>query len=400
MIKIGVRPNLIYPVMLIIFIGVRKIIEILIKNNSENIGKYLLPFLIFISKFIAGLIAMNLSKYIFKSNDKKVIVGLKLLHSKIEVPIADKNPKIIVLIAFASYFDMIGTMIRKYFNSAISNQKFLDQERLKSFQIIASALLCYFTIRIKIYRHNWFCLIIISICLLIIIIIEMNDDSLEVMKRFTSIGITIVSCFGRAFLDTIEKYLFEFDNMDPFKVMMFEGLINAILIIFLDFFENNSIKEGLNFSSKSNSLSFLIILLILYCIFTALKNVYRVATIKFYSPMTRALAESILDPIIIIYSLIIKYNTDFDKDWFFRFYYGINIFLSIIMAFCSCVYNDFIVLYCCGLEYNTYLEVSKRCFSVKEKLLLSEENSSSDEEEDTELKIFSNDDNSNINTSN
>ena len=395
MIKIGVRPNLIYPVMLITFIGLRKIVEILIKYNSENTGKYLLPLLIFISKFIAGFIAMHLSKYIIKSNSRKTIIGFKLLHSKIKAPKVDTNLKIIVLIAFASYFDIIGTMIRKYFNSAISSKKFLEQESFKSFQIIASALLCYFTIRIKIYRHNWFCLVIISVCLAIIIIIEMNNLSLSKIERFTSIVITIISCFGRAFLDTIEKYLFEFDDMNPFKVMMFEGLINAISIISLDFIENSSIKEGLNISSKSNSLLFLISLLILYFIFSALKNIYRVATIKLYSPMTRALAEAFLDPIIIISSWIIEYNNPENPvNGFFGFYYGINIFLSIIMTFCSCVYNDFIVLYCCGLEYNTYLEVSKRCFSKEENLFLLEENSSSsDEEEDSELKVSINNNN-------
>ena len=100
--------------------------------------------------------------------------------------------------------------------------------------------------------------------------------------------------------------------------------------------------------------------------------------------MTRALAESILDPFIIIYSLIIDSH---DKNWLFWLYYGINILLSIIMSLCSCIYNDFIVLYFCGLEHETYLEVSKRSFTIDENPVLPEENSSSsDEEEDTELK--------------
>ena len=104
--------------------------------------------------------------------------------------------------------------------------------------------------------------------------------------------------------------------------------------------------------------------------------------------MTRALAETILDPIIITYSLInnsngIKNNDKgYSNNLLFGFYFGINIFLSIIMAFCSCVYNDFIVLYCCGLEYNTYLEVSKRCLLNNENLCLTEENYSSSDEED------------------
>jgi len=111
--------------------------------------------------------------------------------------------------------------------------------------------------------------------------------------------------------------------------------------------------------------------------------------------MTRALAETILDPIILIYSSIIHIDI---KSWFDWFYYGINIFLSIIMTFCSCVYNDFIVLYCCGLEHDTYLEISKRSLFMDENLVLPEEksSSSSDEEEDgAELKTI----NKNINNS-
>ena len=37
----------------------------------------------------------------------------------------------------------------------------------------------------------------------------------------------------------------------------------------------------------------------------------------------------------------------------------ILIFL-LIASFLSLIYNDFIILYCCGLEYNTHLEIQKR----------------------------------------
>ena len=285
-------------------------------------------------------------------------------------------------------------MIRKYFNYIVSNSNYnyYIEERLKSFQLFTSALLCYFTIRIKMYKHNIFCLIIIFICLVIIIIIELiHSKGLDIKL----ISITIISASARAFLDTIEKYLFEFDKMNPFIILMFEGFINTILTICLLFFSNSSIKEELGGIRESKDLAYLFILLIFYFIFSAFKSIYRVATIKFYSPMTRALAETILDPIILIYSSIIHIDI---KSWFDWFYYGINIFLSIIMTFCSCVYNDFIVLYCCGLEHDTYLEISKRSLFMDENLVLPEEksSSSSDEEEDgAELKTI----NKNINNS-
>jgi len=393
MIKIGIRHNLIYPVMLIVFIGLRKTVEILIRNQFKDIGKCLLPFLIYFSKFLAGMIAQKYSQYILKSDNRKTMAGFKLIHSRIEVPQVDKIKKILLLIFFASYFDIIGTMIRKYFNITDSNKDFLE-ERLKSFQIFTSALLCYFTIRIKMYKHNIFCLIIIFICLVIIIIIEIFGKQLDI----NFISITIFSASARAFLDTIEKYLFEFDNINPFKMMMFEGFINTVLTICLFFLSKSSIKEELgektqpntSTNQESENLPYLFILLIFYFIFSSFKNVYRVTTIKIYSPMTRALAETILDPIILIYSSIIHINIKIWSDWF---YYGINIFLLIIIAFFSCVYNDFFVLYFCGLEHDTYLEVSKRSSSMDENFLLPEENSSSssDEEEDgAELKTINN----------
>jgi len=110
------------------------------------------------------------------------------------------------------------------------------------------------------YKHNIFCLIIIFICLLIIIIIEL------IVKKFNIIfiSIAIISASARAFLDTIEKYLFEFDNMNPFKIMMFEGFINTILTICLFLFDNSSIKKELGEKTQPEQLPYLIVLLIFY----------------------------------------------------------------------------------------------------------------------------------------
>ena len=72
--------------------------------------------------------------------------------------------------------------------------------------------------------------------------------------------------------------------------------------------------------------------------------------------MARALAESIIDPVEFIYLFI--YEIIF-KNKINSYYIVITIFL-IVISFLWLVYNDFIVLYCCGLEYNTHLEIQKR----------------------------------------
>ena len=367
MLKIEIRHNLVYPGMLILFIGLRRIIEILIQTLFYSVGMYLLFTSIFISKFIAGFIAMHFSKFIIKSNNDNndneySIMGIKLPKSNLEISTVDSIPKIIVLIFFASYFDIIGTIVRRSFNMNDRKYKSLE-ERLKGFQIISSALLCYYTIRTKMYKHNIFSLIIIFICLIIIIIIEMFYNHDDMILNLKNILLTLFSCFGRANLDTIEKYLFEFNYMNPFKVMMFEGLINTILIVLgIIIFEREDFNEDFEKYKNMNGKIYFIILVFLHFILSGLKNIYRVATIKLYSPMTRALAEIFLDPLIIMYTL---YRDNEINDFSFWVFYVMSIFCLIIMTFCSCVYNDFIVLYCCGLEYNTYGEIIKRSYSIE-----------------------------------
>lgn len=95
-----------------------------------------------------------------------------------------------------------------------------------------------------------------------------------------------------------------------------------------------------------------------------MKNVFRIITNKFYSPMARALAESILDPIISIYYFFFEIRDDkFTSE--FWIYFIINFICSIIMALCSCVYNEFIILYYCGLEFETFFEIRKRSINIE-----------------------------------
>ena len=374
MLKIETRHNLVYPGMLILFIGLRRIIEILIESKFNSVGNYLLNTLIFFSKFIAGLIAKNFAKFIIKPNNDinergYSIMGIKLTKTNLEISSIDSIPKIIVLIFFASYFDIIGTIIRKNFNMNDKKNKSIE-ERIKGFQIISSAVLCYFTIRTKMYKHNVFSLIIIFICLIIIIIFEIFYYSKGTLLNSKNILLTLFSGFGRAILDTIEKYLFEFNYLNPFKVIMFEGLINTIFIILIIIlFDRDVFNEDIEKFKNLDGKIYFIILLFLYFIFSGLKNIYRVSTIKLYSPMTRALAEIFLDPIIIMYTLY-RDNEIYDSN--FWVFYVIKIFCFIIMTFCSCIYNDFIVLYCWGLEYNTYSQITKRSLTNENTIYLDE----------------------------
>ena len=78
--------------------------------------------------------------------------------------------------------------------------------------------------------------------------------------------------------------------------------------------------------------------------------------------MTRALTEPIIDPFECIYQLFVN-KENYIKNIQLN-YILIFIYLLITSSF-SFVYNDFIVLYCCVLEYDTHLEINKRAISYE-----------------------------------
>ena len=96
-----------------------------------------------------------------------------------------------------------------------------------------------------------------------------------------------------------------------------------------------------------------LLFLLIYAILSGFKNIYRRYTVKQYSPMSRALSESLLDPLFIIIGAFLKNNNNI--------LYLIIVFLfAIIIIICNCVYNEVFIVYCCGLEKDTFIEIRKR----------------------------------------
>ena len=93
-------------------------------------------------------------------------------------------------------------------------------------------------------------------------------------------------------------------------------------------------------------------------------NVHRVFCTTIYSPMHRSISYYFLCPIMIIYTYF------FEDDFLYEgkrnvFYLIFNIILAIIVLFFGAVYNEFLILYCCGLEYETHNEISKRSINIE-----------------------------------
>ena len=382
--KIGIRNNMRYPLLFILFKCLLDINEMFKRLFCDYYkGYFICCTLIFLSQFLSGLFPLLIIKFKErKVSQKKKVLGFKLIQGKGKIKAADSFCKILLLLFFASYFNLIGTIIRrKYFsqiNEKLPKRGNFTEFRFKSIQIEVSALLSYLTIRIKIYKHQFISLITIFIILILIIIIDIIDDHSDLLLKLKYFILTAFTCTARSFLDTIEKYLFDFDFLRPYAILIFEGLIGSIFNPMLLLIDDESYEDFKEINELSNNKKpqfiLLIILFILFLIISSLKNMYRVLTVQYYSPMTRALAESILDPFILLYHFFLN-----EKNLNNYVYFSLIIFCLTINALCSLIYNDFIVLYCCGMEHNTYLEINNRLYNSLNNAILNENDSDSDE---------------------
>ena len=81
--------------------------------------------------------------------------------------------------------------------------------------------------------------------MIFIIILEFVVSS-DVIITFISLLICTMSCTYRAFMDITEKYLFDCDYIDIFKILIYEGIIGVILYLIFFSFNKTYQKQGIN----------------------------------------------------------------------------------------------------------------------------------------------------------
>ena len=377
MIRFVFRKNNFYPLMLLLFILLRLIIDKILKIHPyKNNIDFLISFLIFFSQSLIGSLSYLYYNCRKKKEDEKYFKlgssssagSVSNYTGSIFIPkineVKDTKAKKIFLIIFASFFNFVGCIIRSAdilnFGKREENNGQLEV-RIRSIQIIISSLLCFFTLRLNIYKHQKLSLIVISVLLVVIISLEFVITS-SWKNKIASMVFCIISCLSRAFLDVTEKYLFDYDYINILFMLIYEGLIGLFLFIIYFIVNKTYQEQGKNIledMSKSNwQLATFILLILAYTVISGFRNAYRVTTNKFYSPMSRALFESTLDPFVFIYNFftIHKYEENYVK-WI---YFSVVLFSLLVIAFFSLIYNDFLVLNCCGLAYNTYSGINSR----------------------------------------
>ena len=199
------------------------------------------------------------------------------------------------------------------------------------------------------------------------VVVIITEFIFQEINIFLSYGQFILALFLILFIqfisaweESIQKYLFEYNKSNPFAVLMLEGVFGFILSFIFSLFYS-PFDDLIQFKKKESNSKFVILIfaLILYLLLSGGKSAFRIVTTKIYSPMTTTFMDYILNPFYIIYYF-------FSENDFISYgkrnyaYFVINLIISLILSFCGCIYNEFLILFFWGLERETYRQVTKR----------------------------------------
>ena len=383
MMKFALRNNLKYPLELLIFSFLRDLDNILI-DYFFNFDSLIYMSLMFLGEFFFGLIIYLYQTHFLNKNKGLKVNTYKsiiLIRNKENLAI-DSKTKIIFLVFIAGFFDFVQFMMSLYTPQFLYISGSLIS-RLAGFLTVFNALFYYYVLKLPIFRHQYISLIIIGICLILVIITEFIFQEINIFLSYGQFSMVFLLNFLLQFcnsmLDSVEKYLFEYNHLNSYLCLLLEGLFGFILSFIHGLF-HSPFEEIIEFKKINSTSEFtiLIFLLILYLALSGLKNAFRVATTKIYSPMTTTFVEYILNPFYLIYYFCSDndFITNGNKNYA---YFFINLIISLILSFFGFVFNEFIILFCCELEIDTHSQIVTRSIKEEEILNLSEINI--DEEE-------------------
>ena len=362
MIRIKLRKNLVCLFIYFISSFIRDIVTIAIELIFFIDFSFIYLYLMILGEIIGGL-----SIYLYQSNSIKrrqnpKYFGINLYLNKKGKKEKDSIFKIGVLLFFASFFDIYHFYFRTFYKSLYSSKNIYF--RFSSILTIASSLICTFALGFKMKKHHKFSLIMLTIFLCLTILIEaIFISNVQSLGKFL-IGDFIICYYfiGNSFCDCIEKYLFDENYMNPFIILLFEGLFNSLIAVFITIFKNNPFYDIIDCYNKIPTESFilLIFLLFIYFILSMIVNSYKIYCNVIYSPMARSLIKYLMNPFFNIYFFYNK--IEFNNNYI---HFILSEFISLIVDFFGCIYNEYIIIYCCNLEYETKDAIIERAFSLE-----------------------------------
>ena len=183
--------------------------------------------LMFLGEFFFGLIIYFHQKHFLNKNKGRKSIRYKsitLIMNKGSLA-KDSKTKIIFLVFVAGFFDFVQFMISLYTPKFLYISGSLES-RLGGFLTVFDALFYYYVLKLHIARHQYFSLIIIGICLILVIITEFIFQKFNIFLTYGLFALvfllTFVVQFCSAMVDSIEKYLFEYNHLNSFLCLLLE----------------------------------------------------------------------------------------------------------------------------------------------------------------------------------
>ena len=160
MIKLAARPNLKYPLQLLLYNELRNIEAILVYSLLKFGDSLVFTPLMFLGEFLSGLIIYLYQNKLVKKNIFKVAgpdkyMNLELIKTEQHLKKIDSIQKIIFILFCCALFDLVQFVL------AINTPQFINvsasvSSRMGGFLTIFDALFYYFVLRLPIFRHQFF----------------------------------------------------------------------------------------------------------------------------------------------------------------------------------------------------------------------------------------------------
>ena len=412
-IKIGsFRKLLIYPLFLYIYLFIRtihtKIINEVIYDNKRMKPDIIFAFFMSIGEFIGSFFKKF---YKFKKNIKKSKLSVQTINKKEFKYIIKKYSyklgliPLFLLICLTTLFDLISYLVWIFVLTYNNFESFLVMDlKYKIFQLFLATICCKLILNRPIYQHHKFSIkvsfIFVAIIFILDFIILKNSKEFKTNYYFFTLFFLILANLLFAIHETLEKYLMDEIYINPFDLLRLEGLIEIILAIpffYLYFyfscifneeekndsnyfnycnysFSNITEYFKLIFDFKGVTLIFIFFNFIIFIFECSLVNIYRLLNSKNFSPMYRAISDSLMMPIIMIIYFI--FFTKREENLYYLCFV-IDFFMYLPVIFSCLVFNEIFILEFWNLSYNTYDKISERA-KIQEIVNIDDMNQSND----------------------
>ena len=364
MIKIRLKKNLIHLLVFIISYIIRSIVILITRKNFDYDLTFIYLYLMVLAEIVGGLLIYLYQKYSSKKKNEIVYFKVNSLKRKnaITKEVEGKKCKKILLIFFASFFDFYFVISSSFFGHFLNPDRSHTLEaRLTSTQTIGITLIYIFAFKVKTKKHHNASLVVITIFIVLTVTLDIiyNYNRVKIGTLFFSNLLILFHNLCFCFNNCVEKYLVDTDVINPFLILSFEGVFEILFATIFSF--PTKPFSGIAQAYKNNEPGFrvlLIFLLFLYFLLSIVVNVYKIYCNVIYSPMARGLIQYLLNPLINIYYFVDK--DDFNKD---LLYFLISEVICLVISFFGCVYNEYIILFFCGLEKETEEVANVRAIS-------------------------------------